>query len=103
MNLPFIVLISCVALYFIFRICWMAKGMYGFAFIMNDYATRNKIEHAEIAKYCRLSSLWYILFDLIHWDFTKYVVYKEKYLEVNLFYLELAKKLLEECKEEKND
>jgi hypothetical protein len=64
---------------------------------MAAYVELSKTKHEDIQPYCKLSSLFYILFDLTNWDFSKYIVYKEKYVEVCLFHIEIAKKALQEA------
>lgn len=96
MNLYFIVFSSCILLYFLIRIWWFFRNALAFSFIMGSYAKRNNMKSEEILPLCRLYSLVHILFDLIHWDFTKYIVHKEFYLKVCIFHIDLAKKIMED-------
>ena len=99
MPLPFIVFVSCIGLYFLIRLYWYLRCSWAFAFLMATYVQLSKTDFEELKPYCKLYSLTYILFDLTNWDFTKYIIHKEKYIEVCLFHIEVAKKLLNEAEE----
>jgi hypothetical protein len=64
---------------------------------MTAYVQLSKTKYEDIKPYCKLSSLFFILFDLTNWDFSKYIIHKEKYVEICLFHVEVARKALEEA------
>ena len=88
-NVLAYILISLVLLYLGVRAFWTFKNIRAFLYVMASYANLNKIEVEEIAKYCKISSWSSLIFDLTNWDFTKYIVSKDKYFEACSFHIKL--------------
>lgn len=95
MNVLAIVLLLALISYTLIRLSWMFRNITGYLYTMASYASLNKISPEEAKKNIGIYPVSTIFLEFNHWDFMRYIKYKEVYYEACIFHVKYMLKSLE--------